>query len=125
MQGGTRPGIPGSHVDEATSPQLEGYAAVADWIALDPDNETFVFRKFDELAARNLLYIQSELLCIEKELAALDRQDAEEAREDMDVKDAARTWEVLSRRSEAGHGDSKRRVELINRLRAKMKEYRK
>ena len=125
MQGGTTPGIPGSHVDEATSPRLEGYAAVAAWIALDPDNETFVFRKFNGLAARNLFYIQDELLCIEKELVTLDRQDAEAAREDMDVKDAARTWEVLNRRSEAGDEYSWRRVELVKRLRIKIKEYRK
>ena len=55
------------------TPPLEGYAAVAAWIALDPDSETFVFRKFDRLAARNLLYLQSELLAVEKDLDRLDR----------------------------------------------------
>ncbi|KAI0468743.1 hypothetical protein F4859DRAFT_201490 [Xylaria cf. heliscus] len=102
---------------------LEGYAAVAGWIALDPDSETFVFRKFDRLAARNLLCIQSELLSIEKELAAFDNQDAQAAQDDLQAKDAARTWETLVSRGRAGDDGSRRRLELLERLRSKIKEY--
>ncbi len=40
-------------------PLNEGFAQVAEWVALDPDNELFVFRKFDKLAVRNLLYLQA------------------------------------------------------------------
>ncbi|KAI3320039.1 hypothetical protein HD806DRAFT_244899 [Xylariaceae sp. AK1471] len=43
------------------------YAAVLGWIPLNRDSKTFVFCKFDKLAARNLLCTQSELLCIERE----------------------------------------------------------
>ncbi|KAJ2987250.1 hypothetical protein NUW58_g4612 [Xylaria curta] len=102
---------------------LEGYAAVAGWIALDPDNETFVFRKFDRLAARNLLCIQSELLSIEKKLAAFDAQDAQAAQDDLQAKDTARTWETLVSRSRAGDDGSRRRVEILEKLRSKIKEY--
>lgn len=104
---------------------LEGYAAVAGWIALDPDNETFVFRKFDRLAARNLLCIQSELLSIEKELAVFDGQDARAAQDDLRAKDATRTWETLVSRSKAGDDGSRRRIELLEKLRSKIKGYRK
>ncbi|KAI0855357.1 hypothetical protein F4860DRAFT_519960 [Xylaria cubensis] len=102
---------------------LEGYAAVAGWIALDPDNETFVFRKFDKLAARNLLCMQSELLSIEKELTVFDSQDAQEAQDDLRAKDTARTWETLINRSSTGHDGSRRRLELLDRLRSKIREY--
>lgn len=30
----------------------DGYPALAAWISHDPDNETFIFRKFDRLAAK-------------------------------------------------------------------------
>ncbi|KAH8885875.1 hypothetical protein GQ53DRAFT_658951 [Thozetella sp. PMI_491] len=105
------------------SPPLEGYAAAAEWIALDSDNETFVFRKFDNLAARNLLYLQSELLSIEKELSFLDRQDAQAALDNLQVKDMVRTWETMVSQSRAGHEDSRHRMELVERLRLKIKEY--
>ncbi|KAI1200924.1 hypothetical protein F5X97DRAFT_291666 [Nemania serpens] len=108
---------------QATPPPLEGYAAVAGWLALDPDGETFVFRKFDNLAARNLLCIQSELLAVEKELALLDRRDAEAARDDLRAKDTARSWDTLVSRSSAGHDGSRRRIELLESLRSKIKEY--
>lgn len=100
----------------------EGFAAVSSWVATDPDNETFVYRKFDDLAARNLLYLQSELLCLEKELHVLDREDAEG--EDMEAKDAARTWETLVRQSDAGLESARKRMDLIRGIRAKLKEYR-
>ncbi|KAI0460053.1 hypothetical protein F5B21DRAFT_453054 [Xylaria acuta] len=112
-----------SHIHRQVPLPLEGYAAVAGWIALDPDNETFIFRKFDRLAARNLLYIQSELLSIEKELTTFDAQDAQESQDDLRAKDTARTWETLVSRSRAGHDGSRRRTELLDRLQSKLKEY--
>ncbi|KAI0102158.1 hypothetical protein GGR51DRAFT_562829 [Nemania sp. FL0031] len=123
MQERTRNGRQTNQGSQPASLPLEGYAAVAGWIALDPDNETFVFRKFDRLAARNLLCIQSELLSIEKELAVFDSQDARAAQDDLRAKDTARTWETLVSRSRAGHDESKRRMELLENLRAKLKEY--
>jgi len=111
----------------AASPPLEGYAAVAAWIALDPDNETFVFRKFDKLAARNLLHLQSELLAIEKELDQLDREDAEAALDknrDLAAKHASRTWAEANRGHYPGSQDAVRRSNLVERLRQKIKEYR-
>ncbi|KAI1185408.1 hypothetical protein F5B17DRAFT_32653 [Nemania serpens] len=123
MQERTATGAQTNQSNRQAPPPLEGYAAVAGWIALDPDGETFVFRKFDELAARNLLCLQSELLSIEKELALLDRQDAQAAQDDLRAKDTARSWETLVSRSRAGHDGSRRRMELLGSLRSKIKEY--
>ncbi|KAF2033187.1 hypothetical protein EK21DRAFT_98475 [Setomelanomma holmii] len=47
------------------------------WIARNPDNETFIFRRFDRSAARNILHLQARLIALEHEIDQLD----EEARE--------------------------------------------
>lgn len=104
-----------------TSSPPEGFASVARWISFDPDNETFIYRKFSELAARNLLYLQCELLVLEKQLNDLDQNDTKS--DDMDLKDAARTWETFAQQYEDGIKEAKDRMDIILRLRAKLKEY--
>jgi len=100
-----------------------GYASLASFIAIDPDNETFIYRKFDELGARNLLYLQSELLYLERKLKRLD--DEERRSDDPDVQDAARTWEEFIRQVEGGEPKAQEKMHLIIQVRAKIKEYRK
>lgn len=104
------------------SGRKEGFADVARWIALDPDNETFIYRKFDELAAQNLLYLQAEILVLEKELNKLDVNDANS--DDMDLRDAIRTWETLTQRYDANDEEARSRMDLIVRIREKLREYR-
>ncbi|KUL83695.1 hypothetical protein ZTR_07476 [Talaromyces verruculosus] len=99
----------------------EGFASVARWISFDPDNETFIYRKFGELAARNLLYLQCELLVLERQLNDLDQNDTKS--DDMDLKDAARTWETFTQQYEDGIKEANDRMDMITRLRAKLKEY--
>ncbi|KAL6693083.1 hypothetical protein J3F84DRAFT_351062 [Trichoderma pleuroticola] len=99
----------------------KGFAQVARWIALDPDKETSIYRKFNELAARNLLYLQSELLALENELDQLDRSDAKS--DDMDLADAIMTWETLERQYTAGNENARVRMDLMVKIRAKIKEY--
>lgn len=100
----------------------KGFAQAARWIALDPDKETFIYRKFDELAARNLLYLQSELLVLENKLDQLDRHDA--ISNDMDLRDAIMKWETLEGQFNCGNRDAIVRMDLIVTMRAKLKEYR-
>jgi len=100
----------------------DGYRAVAAWIARDPDNETFIYRRFDQLSARNLLYLQSELLALEKRLEKLDDETARSA--DMELKDSARRWEVFARNAET-RAEERTRMDIVVEIRAKIKEYRK
>ncbi|KAK2595012.1 hypothetical protein QQS21_007266 [Conoideocrella luteorostrata] len=111
----------GNQHSAGSSCRKEGFADVARWIALDSDNETFVYRKFDELAARSLLYLQAELLVIEKELSELDKIDANS--EEMDLRDAARTWETLKQLYDTNDERAQVRMDLIVTMRAKLKEY--
>ncbi len=74
----------------------EGFAAAAEWMVGDCDSETFVARKFDDVGARNLFYLQCEILLLRKRLVAYDQRAAQDEAA-MDLKDAARTWEVPRR----------------------------
>lgn len=100
-----------------------GYADVARWMALDIDSEGHVYRKFDELAARNLLYYQSELFNLMAQLDDLDKKDADS--DNMDLRDAARTWETLESRLASNDDEAKSRMDLILSVREKIREYRK
>lgn len=97
---------------------------MAAWLALDRDNEALIFRKFDRLAVLNLLYLQSEILELEKQIDALHLETLEGY--DMDLKDAAKTWETLVSQccQDPPREDAKRRMDLILALRGKIKEYR-
>ncbi|KAI8246585.1 hypothetical protein K4K55_005875 [Colletotrichum sp. SAR 10_96] len=74
-----------------------GYLAAASWLARDVDNETLIFRKFDTLSAANLLYMQSEILELEKRLEHTHSTTVQS--DDMDLKDASSTWETLVEQS--------------------------
>ncbi|KAF4836142.1 hypothetical protein CGCSCA4_v012318 [Colletotrichum siamense] len=103
-----------------------GYLTAASWLARDVDNETLIFRKFDTLSAANLLYMQSEILELEKHLEHMHLNTVQS--DDMDLKDAASTWETLVEQSRAGttsfRQDAKKRMDLIRELREKLREYR-
>ncbi|PHH81542.1 hypothetical protein CDD82_514 [Ophiocordyceps australis] len=100
-----------------------GYALWASWISSDPDGEGFVFRRFDTLAATNLLYLQSDMMEIEQRLKAMDQ----EATTTDDAKSEAFEWETLKEHFQKDHPrypEAKRRMDLILELRVKIKEYR-
>jgi uncharacterized protein DUF6594 len=100
-----------------------GFASAASFIAEDYDEETFVFKRFNELAARNILYLQAGLLSLESELRAFDEQIKKSA--DLDVKDTARSWEAFTMQLDMGNELATDRMKLIISIRAKIKEYRK
>ncbi len=104
-------------------PTKEGFAAAASIISFDLDGEAFIFNKFDDLGARNLLYLQCEVMVIRKKLEAFDKEVAK-FDADMDLKEAARTWEVLQEQYQNGRADALKQMELIMDLRGKIKEYR-
>lgn len=103
------------------SSSSDGFAAVAEWIALDPDNEPFIFRKFDRLAARNLLYLQAQIMMLEQEIEKLDQHAAQS--DDMSLKDAARRWEQLVKQNAEGQEHAQRQVKLIAEIKHALKEY--
>lgn len=76
-----------------TQTQPDGYPALADFLAQDPDHETYVFRKFKKLAVRNVLYLQGELTALEEEVEMLESEAAKS--DDPEVHLSMRSWKTL------------------------------
>ena len=83
-----------------------GYASLSEFIA--SDKSLYIFRRFDNLATRNLLYMQDELCEIEQQIAALDESDL-----------AAGNLYNLHTRADG----NKKRTELIQKSAKKLKIY--
>jgi hypothetical protein len=99
----------------------DGYPAVAAWMTRDPDNESFIYRKFDKLSARNLLNLQSELIDLESKLEKFD--DESRKCNDQVLKQSTRKWETFVKNATEREQEGKR-MELNKGIRAKLREYR-
>lgn len=100
---------------------VKGYPSLAAFIASDQDKSTAIYRRFDRLSARNLLYLQSELQELE---ARQDALDAEDLQGDRQAKKSARNWQVLKTRAKQQNNEKeKERLELVFEIRDKLKEY--
>ena len=105
--------------------KLVGYAALSAFIADDKEHSSSVYRRYESLAARNILYLQSELRELEVELHRFDLEDSTND----DMMALAMDWQAL--RQQAGddkkvkNNNSKafQRQALVLRLRRKIKEY--
>ena len=101
-------------------PSLPGYPSFANFIAEDAD--AAIYRKYERLSARNLLYLQSELHELEGELEGLDARDFEEREaHDSEARHIARYWKSYSQSTSSRAVE---RRELQGRIRTKIKEYR-
>lgn len=105
-------------------PSQTGYPSFSALIASDPDLQ--IYRRFNRLSARNLLYLQAELLEAERRLDEFDAVDHTDAAYygDLDVMLSIRCWEAFSRKAQAGSGREGQRMELIRRVRELLREYR-
>ncbi|KAI4228054.1 MAG: hypothetical protein LQ349_006609 [Xanthoria aureola] len=101
------------------APRLPGYPSFAHFISQDGD--AAIYRRYESLSARNLLYLQSELHELEGQLEALDAEDANDRHvDDQGSHKIARLWHHYAR---ADNARAVRHRELQGRIRAKIKEY--
>ncbi|EAT84367.1 hypothetical protein SNOG_08091 [Parastagonospora nodorum SN15] len=101
--------------------QLSGYPSLAAFIASDRDRTTLIYKRFDELAARNLLHLQSELADLHAQQRAFDEEDLAA---DLETKQCARNWESFKKAAAMGDNRQKERWALMLRIRETMQEYR-
>ena len=104
-----------------------GFALVASKIASDIDKTTTIYRRFDELSARNLLFYQAELAELEDQQKGLDD-------EDRNAKDQAsieyqRDWNEFERHAREEENGmvqkrEKEKMELLMKIRKKLEKYR-
>ena len=100
---------------------VTGFPSLAAFIASDKDKSTCVYRRFDRLSARNLLYLQSELVELEAEQEALETQDQYSNTDELK---SSRDWATLkSRGSGEGYERDKRRLQLVYKIRRKLHGY--
>jgi hypothetical protein len=104
-----------------------GYAAVAELMSQDPDKETYVFRRFDKLTARNLMNLQGGLIALQNEL---DMLDAEAARSpDPDTHSSMRSWQIMKEKSVDSSvrkgSEERKRLAIAEQLEVKLRKYRK
>jgi hypothetical protein len=127
--------------------RLDGFPSFAHFIS--EDIEGAIFRKFDRLSARNLLYLQSNLNELRAALDNLDKLDAERGLRDTRIRLSAKAYsdmkakakryqdgiEAAQRRGEettAVHSeentigaDAFERIELHKQIKEAMRDYRK
>ncbi|KAE8446491.1 hypothetical protein EG329_011954 [Mollisiaceae sp. DMI_Dod_QoI] len=95
--------------------RLDGYPTLANFIAQDQD--AAIYRKFDRLSARTILYKQSELFELEARLDAFDKIDVTG---DAATRNAARSWKKFW--YNGNQRDQERRA-LMSKIREAIKEY--
>ncbi|KAL9599938.1 MAG: hypothetical protein Q9219_003500 [cf. Caloplaca sp. 3 TL-2023] len=101
------------------APRLQGYPSFADFIAADAD--AAIYRKYERLSARNLLYQQSELHELEEKLQKLDAEDHKER--DTGNAESQRRARFWSHYKRADNERAKEHRELQAEIKAKLKEY--
>lgn len=100
----------------------DGYPAHAAWIGRDPDSETSIYRKFGQLSARNLLFLQSRLTTLEAELEQYDEEIRQ--RGDMESKQSQIRWETFEQNSKVSKRPERRLMDLQLDICEKLREYR-
>lgn len=102
---------------------VDGFPSLADFISSDPDHTSLIFKRFDKLAVRNLLYIQSELAELQAKQEQFDAEDQSIEHGSREAKECAMNWETFKGRADSDE-DLRKRLQLVRDIRAKMKEYR-
>ena len=104
-----------------TKEYLNGFPSVAQFIAQDKDKSSTVYRRFDRLAARNLLYQQSRLQQLEKKQQSLDDEDLQNG--DLDSKRAATCWEEFEALAKVRERE-RERMETAEEIEKHLRAYR-
>lgn len=122
---------------------VSGFGSLASFMASDADDSPLIFRRFDKLAARDLIYYQSQLSQLQAEQDELDIQDRNdidsegkrEEHRDM-IRDCAQDWELFEnaashpsstaqeQANEMPHASRKKRMEITMKIRSTLNGYR-
>ncbi|KAK1636095.1 hypothetical protein BDP81DRAFT_406866 [Colletotrichum phormii] len=98
-----------------------GFAEASRLLASDVDSESFIFRKFNRLSARNIWYLQCEVLALEEKLEKLDR--LVDRSTDTSLQESARKWEMLVIQCNEGEPRALEMMATVRELRARLREY--
>lgn len=103
-------------------PRPDGHPSLAEFISSHRDHSTTIYRHYEDLAARDLLYLQSELAELKALQDAYDRDDYRPGQ--VTAKERARDWAMLKRlAAEPGNVKENARLELMLKIRKTLREY--
>jgi hypothetical protein len=108
-------------VDVELGKARDGYPALSSWIARDPDSETFIFRRFSRLAARNILHIQAQLFALEHEIDQLDEESRNS--DDLEARQSLRRWETLMEHARDTKRTESKLIQKLDQFKTLLKEY--
>ena len=109
--------------DTVSMSYVKGFPSLSAFIASDQDHGTVLYKRFDRLAARNILYLQSELAELQRRQDEFDREDLLD--DDLGTKKNARDWRAFKDAATGGGSKAEERMRLVKEVREKIKEYRK
>jgi hypothetical protein len=100
-----------------------GHPSLAEFIAKHRDHSTAVYRHYDDLSARNILYLQSELAELRALQIQYDQEDAQPG--EVAAKERCRDWNMFKTLAEdpGGNRREQERMKLMLKIRATLKEY--
>ena len=102
---------------------LYGFASVADLVASDPDKSGTIYRRFDRLSARSLLYLESKLAVLESTQERFDEEDG--TNDSFTLKSAATSWEEFEEQAkDSDRPEIQKRMKLVTEIAATLKTYR-
>ncbi|EKJ76081.1 hypothetical protein FPSE_03713 [Fusarium pseudograminearum CS3096] len=99
-----------------------GFPGLAQNIASTPDYETFIFRKFDRLSARNLLHLESRLAYLEWKLDRADEQAMQS--QDNETLRSMRAWEAFEENAKDQSRAENARMAIAEEIKKTLGEYR-
>jgi hypothetical protein len=108
---------------------IQGFPRVADRIAFDPDKTSTIFRRFDCLSARNLLFLEAQLAELEARQNRSDEQDLIAAA--LTIVECHSDWRKFEAYATERNGDGSfakpdqaAKMELALEIKDKLNEYR-
>lgn len=103
----------------------QGFSEFARRISIFPDYEIYIFRKFDELSARNLLHLESRLAYLEEKLRRADAEAEQKAASDNEVLRSLNSWEAFEENARDPKNMEHTRMIMAEEIKEALKEYRK
>jgi hypothetical protein len=105
-------------IDIPADPESHGYDHLASFMGFFP--EAAIFRRFAVLNAKNILYLQAELLWLEKELDAVAEDDAQST--NAKRREYSKEWFLLRQSVNDPHGDSQQ-WKIFKKIRKTLDKY--
>ena len=99
-----------------------GFASFAEFIASDSDNTSTIYRRFNRLTARILLYLQAKLRNLETIQDSLDEEVLHSS--DKKIKGATTSWEEFELLAKTRESE-KKRMAVAEEIERAVKSYRK